>query len=228
MKSSVVAAALSLLVFPWASQAWAAPAYKSADFTGGLNNVTAGLQSRLTAAGYDATLFQCFSCGSGATPVGGNLIFDSSIPVPPSPPNPVLENVFSISPISGVAASDVFTFAVGPIVLHIGDAGVQGGPAIQYNNGVFNGIFFAEDFTSPNGTQTLRFNAQGPTFSLIRLSDRGILFSGFIDISATGGLMNLQDFPPAAAIPEPEIYAMLMAGFGLIGFVARRRRISPK
>jgi hypothetical protein len=209
-----------------AGAASAAPAYKSANFTGGLNNVTASLQARLTAAGYDASLFQCFSCGTGATSVGGNLIFDSSIPVPPSPPNPALENVFSISPISGVAASDVFTFAVGPIVMHIGDTGVGGGPAIQYNNGVFNGIFFAEDFTSPNGTQTLRFNAQGPTFSLIRLSDRGILFSGFID--TTAGLTNVQDFPPAAAIPEPEIYTMLMAGFGLIGFIARRRRIGPK
>ena len=27
-----------------------------------------------------------------------------------------------------------------------------------------------------------------------------------------------------AAIPEPEIYAMLAAGLGLMGFVARRRR----
>jgi hypothetical protein len=25
-------------------------------------------------------------------------------------------------------------------------------------------------------------------------------------------------------IPEPEIYAMMMAGLGLMGFVARRRR----
>ena len=26
------------------------------------------------------------------------------------------------------------------------------------------------------------------------------------------------------AVPEPETYAMLMAGFGLLGFVARRRK----
>jgi hypothetical protein len=31
-------------------------------------------------------------------------------------------------------------------------------------------------------------------------------------------------FTPTTPIPEPEIYAMLIAGFGLMGFVARRRR----
>ena len=222
MRSLVLAALLA------AGSAFAGPAYKSADFTGGLNNVTASLQARLTAAGYDASLFQCFTCGTGATSVGGNLIFDSSIPVPPTPPNPALENVFSISPIGGVAASDVFTFAVGPIVMHIGDAGVGGGPAIQYNNGVFNGIFFSEDFTSPNGTQTLRFNAQGPTFNLIRLSDRGTLFTGFIDTGA--GLLNVQDFPPAAAVPEPQTYALFLAGILLVAFIAlvRNSPIAPR
>lgn len=218
---------LALAALLAAGSVAAAPAYKSADFTGGLNSVTTTLQGRLSAAGYDASLFQCFSCAT-PTSVGGNLIFDSSIPVPPNPPNPALENVFSIAPISGVAASDVFTFAVGPIVMHIGDAGVGGGPAIQYNNGVFNGIFFSEDFASPNGAYTLRFNAQGPTFSLKRLSDGGTLFTGFIDTSA--GLVNVQDFSPAAAVPEPGTYAVFIAGILLLAFIAlvRNSRIAPR
>lgn len=101
--------------------------------------------------------------------------------------------------------------------MHIGDAGVQGGPAIQYKNGVFNGIFFAEGFNSPNGTPLL-FNAQGPTFSLKRTSDGGTLFTGFID--TTTGLTNIQDFPPATSVPEAETYALILAGLLLLGFAA--------
>ena len=33
---------------------------------------------------------------------------------------------------------------------------------------------------------------------------------------------------PTAAIPEPETYAMLFAGLGLLGFVARRRRSTAR
>lgn len=38
------------------------------------------------------------------------------------------------------------------------------------------------------------------------------------------GIDNI-DFDVAAVIPEPETYAMLMAGLGLLGFVARRRKM---
>ena len=212
---------LALAALFAAQAASADPAYKSATFSGGLNNVTTSLQSRLSAAGYDASLFGCSTCAV-ATPVGGNLIFDSSVPIPPNPPNPAIENVFSISPIDGVAASDIFTFTVGPIGMHIGDANVLGGPAIQYNNGVFNGFFFAEQFTSPNGTQQLVFNAQGGTFSLRQSTSTGpILFTGFINLNA--GLMNVQDFSPTAAVPEPQTYALFIAGIFLLAFSARVR-----
>jgi len=29
---------------------------------------------------------------------------------------------------------------------------------------------------------------------------------------------------PVAAVPEPETYAMLLGGLGLMGFIARRRK----
>jgi hypothetical protein len=33
-----------------------------------------------------------------------------------------------------------------------------------------------------------------------------------------------EGFAPVTAVPEPETYAMLLAGLGLIGFAARRAR----
>jgi hypothetical protein len=40
---------------------------------------------------------------------------------------------------------------------------------------------------------------------------------------ATGSLLSL-NLPAVNAVPEPETYAMLLAGLGLMGFVARRRQ----
>lgn len=58
---------------------------------------------------------------------------------------------------------------------------------------------------SPFGLDNLQFNGTGNT-----------LLSGV-------------DFPQTdvTAIPEPETYAMLLAGLGLLGFVARRRKSQP-
>jgi hypothetical protein len=42
-----------------------------------------------------------------------------------------------------------------------------------------------------------------------------------------GGPAVLQvDLPFTAAVPEPETYALMLAGFGALGFIARRRRVS--
>ena len=43
--------------------------------------------------------------------------------------------------------------------------------------------------------------------------------------SKTGSLLS-QTIPAVTPIPEPETYAMMLAGLGLLGFVARRRRQS--
>ena len=202
--------------------AWAAPIYKSADFAGGLNSVTSSMKSQLTAAGFNSALFNCSTC-AGATSVTGKVIFDSSLPVPGGG----AVNVFSIGAIPNVANGLIFDLDIDGISLEFGAPGVQGGPAVQYLNGAFNGFFFAEDFLAPDGQTQVRFNLQGGTFNLRKLTNGtpgATLFTGFLTVGANG-LTNVQNFDPSAppqGVPEPGTLALV--GAALAGAFALRRR----
>jgi hypothetical protein len=118
------------------------------------------MKTRLAQVGLNPALFNCSTCAA-ATSVNGHVIYDSSVSIPAGGP----VNVFSIGAIPTVANNLIFEFDIDGISVHFGDAGVLGGPAIQYLNSNFNGIFFAENLSSPNQT-TLKLNLQGPTFDL--------------------------------------------------------------
>jgi len=205
---------LAALLNGIALAAWASPVFVSADFTGGLNSVTSSMKTRLGEVGFDAALFNCATCAD-PTSVSGHVIYDSSIPVP----SVGTVNVFSIAPISAIPDRLIFEIDIDGISAGLGDTGILGGPAIQYKDGNFNGFFFAENFSSPNGT-TLKLNLQGPSFDLRRVSDNAVLFSGRIN-----ALTNPQPFDPAtflqATAPEPGSVALF--GIALAGLAFRRR-----
>lgn len=82
-----------------------------------------------------------------------------------------------------------------------------------FNNVNTNGLFQQVLFTAPLGTQL----DMGQNFSV------NINFAGIMS-NTSGWSASWDDRPIPSAIPEPETYAMMLAGLGLLGFVARRRK----
>lgn len=87
-------------------------------------------------------------------------------------------------------------------------------------------------FTSFNSSTLSGFTLDSPPSS----GPRDLNFTGFLTLGGTAtALFNLSPFDPGAGntttftltqvptIPEPETYAMLLAGLGLLGFMASRR-----
>ena len=208
-----------LLSLPGIATVHATPVYKSADFSGGLFSVTSSMVTRLNAAGINTiNSTSCFTCAN-PTVVSGHLIFDSAVPVPAIG----ITNVFSIGAIPNVTNAAIFELDIDGLTFRFGDSGIQGGPAIQYKNGVFNGFFFAEDFLSPNSS-ALNFSVQGGPLSL-RNSQNQNLFTGFINIGANG-LTNVRDFTPPSqpdnSVPEPTSLALIGIGLAAISFCRKR------
>ena len=86
------------------------------------------------------------------------------------------------------------------------------------------------------GSESLSFLGvsftEGPIISHVRItSGNAALGAGVIDGAPLGpdnvtDVVVMDDFIYAAPVPEPETYAMLLAGLGLIGAMSRRRKAS--
>jgi len=90
-----------------------------------------------------------------------------------------------------------------------------------------------------SGLQFSTLNAGNYMFTITKFSNfaagtllsQGFIFDSQAPIALSGGSyysVHLSDsiIPPPPPIPEPETYAMLLAGLGLLGFMARRRKES--
>lgn len=86
------------------------------------------------------------------------------------------------------------------------------GSTISLNYGAANG-----------GTLADKIDPGESSFAILLRVNTTNFTSGFFS-AINGTTATAPSFAPVAAIPEPETYALMLAGLGALGFVARRRR----
>ncbi|MBK6957238.1 MAG: PEP-CTERM sorting domain-containing protein [Nitrosomonas sp.] len=128
------------------------------------------------------------------------------------------------------AAQTVSGFTVGAIYtleFSFSNIGLDFTAASNYANpGFVRANIAGLDFDTPvlthDGFGSQRWFSFSSSFSATATS-MDLTFSAVRENSGVGGYAGGVDGVSISAVPEPETYAMLMAGLGLMGFVGRRR-----
>jgi hypothetical protein len=131
---------------------------------------------------------------------------------------------FEVQHIAAGAFEDTFTFtpSVGGLIKgSLVTTGALPSTNINFISGSINGIAF--DFGG-NGINEFGFTpvafAAGPVILKLFGIAGPDLAPGTSMAGSYSGTLNIS----VSAVPEPETYAMMLAGLGLLGFVARRRK----
>ena len=129
----------------------------------------------------------------------------------------------SIANNTGTAFSDFHLSITQPT-----DAPGNGVVFTSFNSSTLDGF----TLDSPSVNQPSPFNSSGPrdlnftgALAIGGTANAGFSLSTFDPGAGNTYTFTLTQTPTVSAIPEPETYAMLLAGLGLMGAVARRKNI---
>ena len=159
-----------------------------------------GVTFETTAVDSDTMLFSILNAATGATGNWSGIAFLKA---------------FEIKDIGNVTGATISPANLNPVDLNLNASGCPG-PA---GSGGMCFLATTPVSLSDSMSWTIDFAGTGLNFSFPHL--KVDFYTTLTQTKATGDLLS-QNIP--TAVPEPEIYAMLAAGLGLMGFVARRRK----
>jgi len=149
-----------------------------------------------------------------------------------------LDNPLSFEGATGSASgnfSDWFTFTVASDILAADTTAMvvlfNGGPNFNVEDleiAVYKGFYTGNNFNGLSSYELLdsfKVNGSGATVSGVFDFDPQLTEYTFLISGKSTGASDKYSFGMTAAVPEPAEYAMLLAGLGVVGMVARRRKM---
>ena len=140
-------------------------------------------------------------------------------------------NLFSSFGSSAFIGSMSFDFTPDPLVRPVSTfigSNVGGVTSVSSTNGTglsgLTDIDFGTKF-GQNAGNRLSYN-DWVQWSVSGLTSGSSLTNMYLHVQGIDGGYSAKYTPIVTAVPEPETYAMLLAGLGLIGFSARRRKLN--
>jgi|SRR5882672_4142958 len=100
-------------------------------------------------------------------------------------------------------------------------------PAVVSTDASLNNFLFADIYPTYFGTTNSFYMVSHGTFSSAEVWRGFGGAPGSFDPVIDPSRWSLTNVSAVTAIPEPETYAMLLAGLGFLGFMARRRNLKP-